>query len=50
MGFYSKNKKILRIEFFLDVSVSLRKILRIYVNTDPGHNLDIHGYLSSTCE
>ena len=31
---YSKNKKILSLEFFLDLSVILRKILRIFVNTD----------------
>ena len=39
MGFYSKNKKILSIEFFLDISVILRKILRIFVNTGPDHRM-----------
>ena len=34
IGFYSRNKKILSLDFFLDLSVILRKILRI-VNTDP---------------
>ena len=34
--FDSKNKKILNLEFFLDLSVILRKILRIFVNTGPG--------------
>ena len=32
----SECKKILSIEFFLDLSVILRKILRIFVNTGPG--------------
>ena len=33
--FYSNNKKILSLEFFLDLSVILRKILRIFLNTGP---------------
>ena len=36
--FNSKNKKILSIEFFLDLSVILRKILRIFVYPDPDLN------------
>ena len=35
--FYSKNSKILRVAFLLDLSVILRKIpIRIFVNTGPG--------------
>ena len=33
--FYYKNKKILSLECFLDLSVILIKILRIFVNTGP---------------
>ena len=32
----SKNTKILSLDFFLALNVILRKILRIFANTDPG--------------